>query len=1849
MRKHICSTLIMTAAVITSPAQTISQLWQEADAANKKDQPKTEITALQKIIKMAETKHLYGSLMKAELRQAQAKVAISPDSLMPAVERLEERMKTSKDEKQRTVYSAVLSKIYKTNGHLSDSAEVIARRYANTALENPAMLAAAKASEYSEIIIKEAESEIFGHDLLSVIGFSLDEYEAMHDYYEKIGNRPAACITAKYMVTNGDYKDRGAALDSLLTVYGDIDAAGCVAIDRYNCLDGTQKEKIDFVRNAVSRWGNWPEMNQLRMEELRLINPQFNVVVCNASVIPDTPQTARLNNMRNIKTLTMKIYKLGVNGDTQLRPSNKNDLAKLCKVATLLTDKTVTHNPLMENGTPYPEYELHDDSIMIGALPVGVYMLEFSAGSDMTQYALYHVSNVMCIGQANQTKRQRYAVVNATTGQPLPGAKINVYGWKSGARYVKTTLTCNDKGEVCYNANGDESGMVYAYTNDDKASADCAVTGSYYYRNMTQPTTNTVVMTDRSIYRPGQIVKMAAVVYENKNNVENSAVAGKTVTAVLRDANYKVMAEKSLVTDEYGKVEAEFALPSDALNGTFTLNVNGKRASLRVEEYKRPTFIVEFDEIATSYKMGDTVTVKGRVKSYAGIPVQGAGVKYTQTLKQPFWWRMSSRYLQSGIASHGIDGTPLTSGKATTDDDGAFTIAVPIVSPAEINEIRTMFCNIEVKADVTDAAGETHNAITSLPIPVKEGVLTSDLGTEYVADSLRAVTFSYLNALGKNVEKSMKWRIGDGNWQTATTDGRSIDLTKTVKALKSGRHTLTAVCEGDTLKQEFMIFRFTDKVPAENTRSFFYQSGERFTADGKPVTIMMGSSDSDVHIFYSIVSGNGDSGAILEESASDISNQYLTRNFNYRPEYGNGLTVSVVWVKNGECYSHVYKIERPAPDNRLQMEWTTFRDRLVPGQKEEWTLSVKRSDGTPADAQLMATMYDKSLDQLSTYGATFVPMIRTALPETRWRTAWSDRIYAYSAKQMADMQMKYFQFSRFDIKLFDMLQTTMFYSRQEIAAPRRISVRGTSVMSTSDEIAAAPQAKYNMALMKSESKEMATGGLNAVKETEAEAGAGEEQSQQMQIRENLNETAFFYPALQTDKDGNITMRFTLPEALTTWRFLGIAHTKDIATGMLTGEAVAQKDVMVQPNMPRFVRMGDKVQIQARITNASESMKSGKAVMQLIDPATEQTLLSTSTDFSAEAGKTTVATFDYAPDGNAPLLLVCRITAQGDGFSDGEQHYLPVLPDKEMVTKTVTFTQIEAGTKSIDIAKMFDTNDKARLTVEYTDNPAWMVIQALPQTGTPHDDCSVCQAASLYANTLGQYIAGKVPALKSLTEQWNREQGTETTLMSNLDKNGSLKDIMLNETPWMNDADSEAEQRRMLATFFDENTIAGRKASAIEKLGKLQKADGSWSWMPGMAGSAYMTTNVADMLVRLNTMAGTQSVMRPMLDKALQWLDREAVREVAEMKKQQKKSKSKPVFPSHRMLQYIYLRSLDNSNIKTDAQEAISYLIPLMKNEIKNQTMYEKAMTAIILQKRGETAGAREYVKSIKEYTVYKDDMGRYFDTQRASYSWRDYRIPTQAMAIMALQAVTPDDRQTVSEMQRWLLQEKRTQTWDTPLNAVDAIYSFLCDNSLTAGTEPAEIAIDGKPLEMTEATAGINYRRAVINNDIGRTLTVGKTGNTTSWGSVYAQFMQPAADVSAAGTELSVKREIFVADGDKKEVAGNGGTLSVGDRITVRITITADRDLDFVQVTDRRAACMEPVSQLSSYHNGYYEMKKDNCTNYYFDRMAKGKHVVETEYYIDRAGTYNMGTVKAECAYAPEFRAVAGGKEFKVK
>ena len=1084
--------------------------------------------------------------------------------------------------------------------------------------------------------------------------------------------------------------------------------------------------------------------------------------------------------------------------------------------------------------------------------------------------------------------------------------------------------------------------------------------------------------------------------------------------------------------------------------------------------------------------------------------------------------------------------------------------------------------------------------------------------------------------------------------------------------LKSGRYTLEGVCGEDTVKQEFVVFSMKDKHPAVETHDWFYASAGEFPADGRPIYVQMGSSDKDQHIVYTLFTGD----KVLESGVIDQSNAITTRQFTYKEEYGDGVLFTCAWVREGRLYTHLAAMRKPLPDKRLNLSWKTFRDRLTPGQKEEWTLHVdkvtkEQGDKVTNGASVLAVLFDKSLDEIREHSWPFSLNLWRNLPATNWQGRRVADISLYGEQPYKSLIERALTFTHFDDEMFDFSPRVVFdYSNVRVRGARPMmmaksaSVNATAVQEVLVTADALPEAPIGALDVKGEDEAL-VGSIAGL--AKGDAGEGGKAAESTQMRENLNETAFFYPQLVTDENGDVTMKFTLPESITTWRFMALATDKEVRYGTLESEVVAKKDVMIQPNVPRFMRQGDKGQLSARIFNTGEKAVKGTALIELVDPETEKVVYSQSRPFSVEAGKTASVSFDV--DASSPRLadqslLVCRVSASSNGFSDGEQHYLPILPNRELVINTVPFTQNGPGTKTIDLTTIAGKG-QSDLTVEYTNNPAWLMIQTLPTVAKTSENNAISQAAAFYANSLAAHLLHLSPRIKSTIELWKREAGSETSLMSSLEKNQELKTMVLDETPWVSEARHESEQKQLLSDYFDENSVSYRLENNLAQLRKLQNSDGSWSWWPGMPGSLYMTVAVSKMMVRLTAMTGDNNRQAAdMLSNAYSFMGRQIIKEVEEMKKQEKKG-AKNVRPSETAIDWLYLTTIDGRKLSADVAAAKTYLVNRLSKQTKEFTIYGKAYSAIILGHNGYEQKAKEYLQSIREYTVYKEEMGRYFDTRKAYYSWFDYKIPTEVAAIEAISLLQPADTKTVEEMQRWLLQEKRTQSWDTPLNAVDAVYAFMKNNMETIGNpgEPTVLKVDGKQLETSAATAGLGYVKSSQTGSGFQTFTAEKTSEGTSWGAVYARSFQPLTDITDAQSGLKVKREVIVPDAQGNTLNSQQtlnsklstlNSLKVGDRIRIRITIEAERDYDFVQVADKRAACLEPIGQLSGYHWGYYCAPRDNVTNYYFDRLAKGTHIVETEYYVDRTGTYQTGTCTVQCAYSPEYSARAAARQLTV-
>ena len=1909
MRKNIVIITLLLIIPMMMNGQDYSSLWKQVSEAVDQDLPKTEQKVLRQIAEKAEAEGNYAQLLKAELQEARSLCSVSPDSLAPSVERLKEREAQAKDSVLKAVYDAVLGYVYKNNSMLDeDNYMQIGEEYYTRALAHPDLLAATKTDAYVSIIEKGHDSPIFNDDMLNVIGYEARRFDILREYYTKSGNREAALLTSLQWLcqqrpaeleplNSSPYLQR---IDSLINEYGDLQAAAEAAIERYNFMknytEATAQQKMDYLDMAISRWGKWKRIAVLQNEQRDLTALQYNVVVDHNVTTPDTQQEARLYDLRGISEITMRIYKADVDGDEYWDPQRLDQYEKLKKKLTPMPELTQTHTYMVKN-----DYELYEDTMQVPALPVGIYMIETESKPETrTDRQMLYVSSVRILSQNLPERKVRIAVVDAVSGQPLKGAKVKVVsstGYYSERKEYK--LTTDDNGEAIYNRREEETSYdLYATVADDRACPPVDHRGRYSYYANSGVSSRTEVFTDRQIYRTGQTVYAAAIFYTLRNVIESKTDSAKEVTFQLQDANNKVVAEKKVTTDQYGTCTAQLLIPSTGLTGSFTVRANGYSKSIRVEEYKRPAFEVEIPAVRTSYQDGDTVAVKGTAKSYAGVPVQDAQVKYKVVRRTAFWWINYYSYWNQAYFGTGNEDEVLAEGMTVTNGKGEFTVDVPIVVPKTRHP---MFYNFIVSTDVTDEAGETHQASYSLPMGNRPKAFTVDIDDKVLNERDETMTFSLKNAAGTDLDAPVSYRFDNsGEWKKTTT-GESITLPK----MKSGMHKVYAKCDGETLEREFIVFSLDDQRPAEETDDWWYVSHSQFPADGSPVTIQVGASDPDLHILCTFFAGN----TLIESGIAKGSNELLNRKLTYKEEYGNGLLATFAWVKNGKVHTHSTTIRRPMPDKRLTMRWHTFRDRLLPGQQEEWTLNITTPDGQPADAQLMATLYDKSLDQLAKHSWNLDPTPWLSTPSTSWDYGTWDNMSFYGYKHEGYLRNGYLEFSHFNHELYP--------SRWVFRPIRLRGRRGLAKGMVYEEGIPEPMLEktVDIAALENEAPlEKAMGRQTANAKAAVSDAAETEESvaePEVVVRQNLSETAFFMPQLAADSTGNVTLRFTLPESLTTWRFLAVAHTRDMMYGNFSAEAVARKEVMIQPNMPRFLRKGDKATIAARVFNMSDNAISGTARLLLLDPETEQVVFEQAKDVSLPADSSTSVRFELTPltSNRSPLssILIARVTltatavgagpdtppSGGWGASDGEQHYLPILPDREHVTVTVPFTQHEPGTKEIDLTKLVPEGaTEGKLTIEYTNSPEWLMVQALPAIGHPDDDCALCQAASFYANTIAQNIIAQVPKAKDIFQQWMDEEAQSsvhsigvladapvtppqpTTLSSQLEKNQELKDLLLNETPWVLDADNEREQRHRLADFFDQQLMEKRLDAALSKMKELQQPDGSWSWWPGMRGSWYMTVSISQMLARLDKLTAISSVhstgvladaprLSPrassMLDRAFKFMGNEAVDIVKEIKRMEKEYGIKPTFPNQTTLDWLYICTLDGRKLPAKVQAANDYLIALLKKEIKNQSIYGKAMTAIVLSKTDKKLSKR-YVQSLKEYTVYREDMGRYYDTDRALYSWRDYRIPTQVAALEAMQSLTPDDTQTIIEMQRWLLQQKRTQAWDTPINSVDAVYAFLKGSSDTsvhfigvlADAPLSSLSVDGDTIDTSGATAGVGYIKTAMPAEGKRTFTAEKSTNGTSWGAVYAQFLQPTSDITDQQSGIKVTREILTSlSGDQGASQSSltppsgGQGARVGDRITVRITIEADRDYDFVQVIDKRAACMEPVNQKSGYiwgrrsiGGGFYCSPRDCSTNFYFDCLSKGKHVIETEYFIDRPGTYETGVCTASCAYSPEFR-----------
>ena len=1609
-----------------------------------------------------------------------------------------------------------------------------------------------------------------------------------------------------------------------------------LALAQFLQYQNNQVERLRIVREGIAGYPRYEGINQLKNIEKEILNASLSLEI--ATAYPGEQQSVKVN-YKNLTGITLQLYKVNLPVTSAVLQNRTTHFES--KYACLQREEHFSLKPTTD-------YLNIDTTLTIQAPQAGIYFLKAvpDGKKGVSDGTLMNVTALKTIYRPLPDGTLELVVVDAVSGQPVSEAEVTIYTEKGGGYSPQQTYQADKQGTLKLDFLNSNKYWYNAHTAADNAMPILNLWKNDYYYKESKKKEVLQLFTDRSIYRPGQTVYVSGLAYEMEKD-STRVLADKKYTVSLYDANNNETGKVEVWTNGFGSFSGQFVLPSPCLTGYFSLRAADTSVSFKVEEYKRPTFDVTFEPVKVEYQVGDSIEVAGMAKTFAGAPVQNARVHYNISRSYAWFWRFMGR------------GSARWEGEAMTDADGKFTVPVHFEIDSDRRESPLWYYTYNIQADVTDGAGETQQANLSLPLGSTSMVLNMDnLPDNWVKEKKLEIKLTAMNLSGEPVDTLVTYQVVEMEKQkdgqekegrkvlTGTVEANKSFIPEAIYALPSGNYRLKLSAKDTqgrecTASKNFLLFSLNDKRPPFVITDWFYQDGLEFDA-ASPATIYIGSSEKNVYLLYDVFAGN----KRLESKRIQLSDSVISFRFPYKKEYGDGILVSMAFVKDGRLYSHNARIMKPAPEKKLQLKWTTFRDKLRPGQQEEWKLTVLYPDGRPAEAEMLATMYDASLDKIySAHKLDFGVDFHYVVPLTYWNTSYMRNAYLYVDFPLKRFRAVPLEYSELIIPSTGRMEAVVVgYG----GSPRATLTGALKIRGRSAANAVMNQEAVTDMVLQEEMVETSA-------QEKAEMGSSEELAEtgDIQIRENFAETAFFYPQLRTNETGEVSISFVLPESLTRWKFMGLAHTQNVDYGKIEATATASKEFMLQPNMPRFVRVGDKANIAASLMNLSDKGVKGTVRMELFNPETEKVFYSQKQKFDMKGGETGHVNFAFEVS-DKYAVMACRMVADGDTFSDGEQRYIPVLTDKQWVTETVPLNVNGEGVHTFSLENLFNKHSKTaseqRLTVEFTAHPAWYAVQALPVVANPQNEDALSWATAYYAHSLAACIVKENPRIKQVFDSWKAQGGTKETFMSNLQKNQELKNILLAETPWLTEATNEAEQKQRIATLFDLNTMNSGLAVSVEKLRELQNGDGAWSWYKGMQGSRYVTTQVMEMLVRLNALTpqDADSRMQPMIQKGFEYLGKQAAEEYKSMKEAEKKG-AVGIRPSEQVLRYLYICALDG---KAPVDEKVNrYFIDKLSGEGKELTIYGKALGAIILQQAGKVAEAKLFMQSLMEYSVVTDEMGRYFDTPKARYSWFSYKIPTEVAAMEAIQRITKDTK-AIDEMKRCLLKQKQTQTWETPLATADAVYVLMATGTsdLLANTGGVEITL-GKEVIRTSADDAIGYIKKTMSGDVMniKKIRVDKEGAGMGWGAVYAQYLESMDQISGQGNGLSVSRQLYKGD----EALNESAPLKVGDKITVRLTIKADRDMDFVQIKDDRAACMEPLQAVSGFRwsngLGYYQATKDASTQFFIDQMRKGTYVIEYQVYVNRTGEYQAGIATVQSAYAPEFGGHTGGYRVMVE
>ncbi|MBV7532703.1 alpha-2-macroglobulin [Chitinophaga sp. sic0106] len=1672
---------------------------------------------------------------------------------------------------------------------------------------------------------------------------------------------------------------------------------------------------LEICEEAVKAFPKAPGAAECQNIKNRVLFPELELTTEKVNV---PGQALRiLTKYRNTGTAYFKLIPVSQSQWSKALAEMKwYDESQLVRQIIGNTPATRTWNQPLPAGT---DHFGHAAEVKVDALQPGMYLLlmsteaTFGTSDNLMVGKFFDVSDIAFL----TTDSTLYAL-DRTTGQPLSGARLDIQTMtpnpdsKQLDKIFSGTTDNNGKITVGYTTKRyADKWMLWTYNNQQLIVSHINDYSFQIRGGKVEPVKEdnrkVFFFTDRGLYRPGQVVYFKGIALEKEKNNDSRVLAGFKTTVQLRDANDETVDSVVVTANDFGAFSGKFTLPLGRITGSYRITETNTNASTNfsVEEYKRPKFEVKFDPVKIAYRVGDTVTANGKAIAFAGNNVDGAAVSYrvVRVPRFPYPWLAYKYYMPRGNSQE------IVSGNTTTDAQGKFSIQFTAIPDKTIDTALAPFFVYQVSATVTDINGETRSQtqdinagyntiLLSLQVDAwnKVRITTTNLNGEFEAASLQLKLQPLKPA--ERLLRTRYWEQPDQFIYSAEEYAKlfPLDVYKDEDQLEK-RPLLPAVF----VKQLNSVKEGVTDPGYSKLKPGFYQLEVTATpANGKPVVqkeifeVTEPGKETMPYPMYSwhytenksykpgqqavVKIASAKEAYVLQEEMRGEQPTVIsvfkltgtdTRKYDFTQRDLGGAQVNYSWIRDNR-FQHIALIFPVATDDKsLKVELASHRDKLAPGEKEKWSVKVSGENAQQVEASLLAGMYDASLDALRPFSWNLPVLgvtnyMRGGLSMRDNSGSETASIISYLVDKNRYTNMVYPSLNWFGWSL-DLSGEQRRHTMREQARP-------AAAMMIKESSSAKRMVTGREMANKAKADADGEWSMLPPAPPAPEAPANSPADAPAKARTNFNETAFFFPDLRTDANGNVSFEFTMPEALTKWKFQGLAHTKAAAFGLLSTEIVTQKTLMVQPFAPRFMREGDKINFTAKISNLADSQLIGQARLELLDAATMQPVdgwfqnIFPVQHFTAKAGQSTQVAFPLQIPNGFGSTLIYRITAQAGNFSDGEENALPVLTNRMLVTESVPLSMIGDGTKAVNFKKLeesgaSETLQQHAVTVEYTSNPAWYAVQALPYLMEFPYDCAEQVFNRYYANVLGSWIVTQRPAIQEIFEKWKT---TDTAaLMSNLEKNQDLKSLLLQQTPWVLDAKNENQQKHNIAKLFDAANIKTGADAALQQLAAKQNHNGSFSWFAGLSDDRFITQYIIAGIGRLNGLTGNRnSQANTIAEKAINYLDAKLVADYKRMMASKPKPENQHVYGID--IQYLYARSFFDVSKNAEVTTLHNYILKLAKKDWLKFTLYEKAMTALLFHRLNDKVTATAIVKSLKENAIVSPEMGMYWKANTGGYFWSQAPVETQAMLIDAFTTVT-GDKQSAAQMKTWLLKNKQTNNWNTTKATADGCYAMLIggDNWLSAAPT-VDIKLGAVDISTaTENTeAGTGYIRKQFNGKdvkpaMGKIeVAVKGSKGQPSWGAVYWQYFEQLDKITAAQTPLSIEKQLYkevnAANGPVLTQLNNGNQLHVGDKLKARIILRVDRDMEYVHLKDMRAAAFEPLNVLSTakYQGGlgYYESTKDASTDFFFSALPKGTWVFEYPMYVTHEGTFSNGVATVQCMYAPEFNAHSEGINVKV-